>query len=63
MQKKKVNLSPEAAKILERYRSASTARPPADGNAPPGSENPAAPPKPSSPPPPSAMRRSGTRGK
>lgn len=62
MQKKKSNISPNAAKILEQYRNAGKKGPlnedgspalDADGNMP----------KPNAAPPPQPMRRSGTRGK
>jgi hypothetical protein len=62
MQKKKPNISPDAAKILEQYRNAGKKVPlnedgtpmaDGDGNAP----------RPNAAPPPQPMRRSGTRGK
>ncbi|MDX1932118.1 MAG: hypothetical protein SFU56_05905 [Capsulimonadales bacterium] len=62
MQKKKSNLSPDAAKILEQYRNAGKkttvnedGTPVADGDGSGSRQN--------SPPPPQPMRRSGTRGK
>lgn len=66
MAKGKSKLSPEAARILERYRTAGKPAPgPAPEGGPPGDEAGAPPPRPATTPPPpgAAMRRSGTRGK
>ena len=58
-------LSPEAARILEQYRSAGKGIPAgADGTASPdGGTAGGAPGKPAGPPPAAQMRRSGSRGK
>ena len=63
MKKKKAPLSPEAAKILEQYRTAGQARPgeKSEGGAAPSdstAKHPTTPPTGSA-----SMRRSGTRGK
>ncbi len=62
--KKKPTVSPEAAKILERYRNAGKPHPPAEEGAAPPTEN-GAPARPQTPPPaaPKTIQRSGNRGK
>jgi hypothetical protein len=62
LQKKKPNLSPSAAKILEQYRNAGNKGPVnEDGSPVVDGDNSAA--RSAAPPPSQKMRRSGTRGK
>jgi len=62
MQKKKPNLSPDAAKILEQYRNAGK-KGPVNEDGTPAADGDNAAPRSAAPPPVQPMRRSGTRGK
>jgi hypothetical protein len=61
--KKKTNLTPEAARILEQYRSAGNKSLPGNRDGETGADDTSAQNRPSGPPPTAAQRRSGTRGK